>query len=135
MPDPPDDLVKALMALPPDLFEGLRRALSAEKAGAIRFEAAGHQPAPPNRVALPSDWDGYVAAVERWLEEHWTEGTCSRCGSDTWRINEVVALISAPEQYPIAEDSARGFYPAIPVICGQCGHIVLVNATYIFLPR
>lgn len=94
----------------------------------------GHNgPLSPDRPPLPETWEELLDGAIAYLRANW-KGSC-RCGGTTWLIQEIVALQSAPEKYPIAGDSARGFYAALPVECGGCGEVVLINASRIFRQR
>ena len=95
------------------------------------FEPQGELPPRERRLPLPENWDDYMSAARAWLERHWGDRPCPYCQDNVWRINEVVSLVNAPG-WPTVSGSPSGYYPAMPVICATCGHIVLVNAGYIF---
>jgi hypothetical protein len=98
------------------------------------FEPPGKLPPEESRRPFPQTWEEYLEAAKLWLEQHWGEARCAQCGHQTWRINEVVNLVSATD-WPIAQGSQYGYYPGIPVVCSTCGYIALVNAGYIFRTR
>lgn len=90
-------------------------------------------PLPSGRRPLPADWDELRAGVDAWLKDNWgTDKQCPYCGNPDWEIGEVVALSSAPADWPIAARSRRGAYLGLPVTCTRCGHMVLLNALWIF---
>jgi hypothetical protein len=89
-------------------------------------------PPAAERPPIPGNWDEFLAITKRWLEHHWGGSTCPHCNGGTWHIGEVVQLLSAGPMWPIPADSTRGYYPGIPVVCGKCGYVAFVHATYIF---
>jgi hypothetical protein len=95
------------------------------------FEPPGELPPREQRQPIPENWDEYVSVARRWLEQQWGDRPCAYCQHNVWRINEVVSLVNAPG-WPTASEGPPSYYPAMPVICATCGHIVLVNAVYIF---
>jgi hypothetical protein len=95
------------------------------------FEQSGELPPRESRSPVPDDWDKYVEATKHWLKQHWGERHCPYCDHDVWRINPVVSLVNTPD-WPLPEGMSAGLYPAVPIICAKCGHIVLINALYIF---
>jgi hypothetical protein len=96
------------------------------------FKPEGPLPPRKDRAPIPDNWDDFLAETKRWLEHHWGGARCPYCNGATWEIGEVVSLVSAPEMWPLAARSKRGYFPAVTIHCAKCGHIALVNALYIF---
>lgn len=92
----------------------------------------------PNRKPAPTKWEEYVAGVVAWLSTEWgTKRPCPYCGSTEWRIGPVREIPSAPN-WPTEtadESDGSGFIPAVPITSLKCGHIVFVNALWIFEPQ
>lgn len=89
----------------------------------------GHLPA-------PTTWDEYVAGVVGWLEAHWGPAKpCPYCGNPQWSIGQVRALPAAENWPAEMDESSGGFFPVVPLSCTQCGHIVSIQALWIFEPQ
>jgi hypothetical protein len=88
--------------------------------------------APDTRLPPPATWDEYSAGVAAWLSRHWGPGKeCPYCGSPDWQIGPVVEIRRALN-WPAEEGDAGGFIPGVPVSSVKCGHIVFINALWIF---
>lgn len=64
--------------------------------------------------------------IERWLNEKWgQQRKCPQCDAFQWSVVE-------PASIPLAKpDGSLIFgpgFPAVIVLCGNCGHLVLVSA-------
>lgn len=62
---------------------------------------------------------GLVGRAIEWLERKWGERPCPYCGVVDW-------LVGTPLEVGVEGDDAMS--PAFPVMCGNCGQTVLVNA-------
>jgi hypothetical protein len=87
------------------------------------------------RLPAPKTWDEYVAGVIAWLETHWgAKKPCPYCGNPFWQIGQVRA-IRAAENWPDKTQEPSGFFPVVPVSCTKCGHIVSIQALWVFEPQ
>lgn len=89
-----------------------------------------------NLKPAPTNWDAYVAGVVSWLTERWgPEKPCPYCGDTGWTIGAVRRVPTAPN-WPLEPGEVEpGFIPAIPITSTQCGHVVFINALWIFEPQ
>ncbi|HEX6455393.1 MAG TPA: hypothetical protein VF009_02615 [Solirubrobacterales bacterium] len=91
-------------------------------------------PAFEGKRPAPTTWEEYLDGVLHWLHENWGPEThCPYCGNPQWRIGQVRAIAGA-NNWP-AETDESGFFPVVPVSCTQCGHIVSIQALWIFEPQ
>jgi hypothetical protein len=110
----------------------------ARKAAEQRIEQqqASSSPEALEQLPAPKTWDEYFAGVAAWLNHHWGDDhNCPHCNNQNWTVGRVVALVPAPGWPSEPWYGPFGFSPAVQVICTQCGHIVLVNALWIFEPQ
>ena len=93
---------------------------------------------PPDRQPAPTQWDEYLAGVIAWLSAEWgSKRPCPYCGSTEWQVGPVRKIPGAPN-WPADDAGASdgsGFIPAVPITSIKCGHIVFVNALWIFEPQ
>lgn len=57
-------------------------------------------------------------AIE-WLSQKWGSRPCPYCGDFAWQVG-------TPLEIRLADDELMS--PAFPVMCGNCGNTVLINA-------
>jgi hypothetical protein len=83
----------------------------------------------PDDPNLKNLWDkGQLAKISAWVNSKWRQGvTCSQCGASQWSIGTSPGhlLLGTSDGSTIV---AGASYPVIVVLCGNCGHMVLVNA-------
>ena len=83
-------------------------------------------------LPAPTTWDEYLEGVIAWLSENWgPEKRCPYCGSPEWQIGPVREVHGA-DNWPTPDGEEPGFVPLVPVTSLQCGHVVLINALWIF---
>ena len=78
----------------------------------------------PNDSKLPSN--RATEEFVKFLEQKWGTHPCPLCGARQWQIQ--------PSAFELRQYHGRGIFasgavtPVVPVVCGNCGNTVLVNA-------
>lgn len=62
----------------------------------------------------------------QYLTEKWKNRACPMCGSGPWNIQDSTFQLTEFNEGSMVIGGP--VIPIIPVTCGNCGHVVLVNA-------
>ena len=61
-----------------------------------------------------------------WLQEKWgDENHCPMCGATSWVVSSIGGLSEWVPKQGFRPDNA---YPVVPVHCGNCAFVALINA-------
>jgi hypothetical protein len=72
-----------------------------------------------------------ITKLTAWLEEKWTNQTCTSCGTDQWNVTDQLALM--PIHRPDKSFIGAPAVPSVVAVCLNCGHTILFNAVKIGL--
>jgi hypothetical protein len=75
-------------------------------------------------LTQPAKFDANKAIAH--LREKWAGNPCPMCRVTNWSVQD--SIYQLPQFNPIGMVVGGSLIPVIPVICGNCGNTILVNA-------
>jgi hypothetical protein len=68
--------------------------------------------------------------IRQAVREKWGEPPppCSMCGSRSWEIAGQIFELREFQQGALVAGGAQTLYPVVPILCGNCGNTIFLNA-------
>lgn len=71
-----------------------------------------------------------VERMTSWLQSRGVNAACAACGRKQWGLGEI---ISQPVSSRLGSDMTAEYLPAVSLVCGNCGFMMMFSAKLVGL--